>query len=452
MTSLEIEFPKYWVNDAFYPLLFDRSRYLMLRGGGGSSKSYFAIDKIIFRMLHEENNRFLFVRAVKDTIRNSMYRLFKDRVGQLGLNQFFIFKDTLLEIQSPYTSSEILCVGMNDRERLKSIADPTGAWVEECTELDEQDFLQLNMRIRTDKGGYRQTIISFNPVDEYHWLRNYFPDPIEEDLIKKYDARQKRRKYNKKWIDFTLEEISSLMIRKIKVGNETAEISYRLHLSSYEDNRFINLEYKAELEDLKNKDINYWNIYARAMWGSIGGLVFNPMWKMEDFPTSFDEVFYGMDFGFVHPSVIVMVGIKDNKYYVKELAYEKGLTNQQFIKYVKEENLIESGGVIYADSAEPDRINEWVEADFNVIPAVKGNNSIKDGIDFLKSIEIYTNKNNYNINRELKTYKHKLDSNNKPIEGEYIKVNDDCIASIRYACYSHSKHNEVKVGFVTRAI
>jgi len=452
MQEVKVDFPKYWVNDAFYPLLFDQSRYEMLRGGSGSSKSYFAVDKIIYRCLREQNNRFLFVRAVKDTIRNSMYRLFKDRVYALGVDQFFEFRDTFLEITVPLTGCEIICVGMNDRERLKSIADPTSAWVEEATELDEQDFLQLNMRLRSEKGGYRQTIVTFNPIDEYHWLRTYFPDPIEEDLDKKYESRQQRRVRNKGWIDFKLDEISSRMIRKIKVGNEVAEIDYTLHLSSYEDNRFLNLEYKAELEDLRHKDINYWNIYAKAKWGSVGGLVFNPMWKFAEFPKDYDEIFYGLDFGYVHPSVLVMVGVKDDKYYVKELAYEKGMTNSAFIKYIKEESLIEGGAIIYADSAEPDRIDEWVNSGFDVYPSMKGNNSVKDGIDMLKSIDIYTCKDNYNLNRELKTYKHKLDNQGKPIEGEYIKVNDDCIAATRYAIYTHSKYNEVKVGFISRVV
>jgi hypothetical protein len=53
------------------------------------------------------------------------------------------------------------------------------------------------------EGGYRQTIVTFNPIDENHWLRGYFPDPIEEDLDKKYEERQRRRKYaNGAWIDF----------------------------------------------------------------------------------------------------------------------------------------------------------------------------------------------------------------------------------------------------------
>lgn len=449
--EVKVDFPRHWVNDAFYPLLFDKSRYLFLRGGRGSSKSYFAVDKIIYRSLKEKNNKFVFVRAVKDSIRNSMYKLFKKRVYMLGLEQFFEFRDTFLEVNVPITNSEIITVGMNDSERVKSIADPTTAWIEEVTELEEEDFYSFNAGLRTCPN-YIQTICSFNPIDENHWVKQFFPDQIEEDLDKKHEARQQRRRYNRGWIDFGLDEISSRMIRKVKVGNEIAEIDYCLHLSTYEDNRFVDLGYKATLEDMKSRDINWWNICAKGKWGTIGGLVFNPMWKIAEFPSSCDEVFYGLDFGYVHPSVLMMVGIKDNKYYVKELAYEKGLTNSAFIQYVKEEHLIESGGVVFADSAEPDRIDEWVNAGFDVFPSIKGNNSVKDGIDLLKSLDIHTVKENYNLNRELKTYKHKLDNQGKPIEGEYIKVNDDCIAATRYAIYTHSKYNDVKVGFVKRVI
>lgn len=448
LQNLEIEFPKHWVNDSFAPLLYDSSRYLILRGGRGSSKSYFAIDKIIYRMLKEKDNRFVFVRAVKDSIRNSMYKLFKDRVYSLNLEQFFQFKDTFLEVQCQATNSEIICVGMNDRERLKSLADPTSAWIEEVTELEEEDFFSFNAGIRTCKGDYIQTICCFNPIDENHWIKSFFPEPIEEDLDNKYDAKQRRRTYaNGKWIDFKLDEISSLYVRNVKVDKEIVPISYRLHLSTYEDNRFVGAEYRASLEDMKHRDINWWNICAKGKWGTIQGLVFNPMWKMADFPSSFDDVIYGLDFGFVHPSVLVMVGIKDGKYYVKELAYEKGLTNAQFIESVKKQGLIEGDDLIYADHR-PDYIEEWVNAGFNVVAADKGNDSVSKGVDFLKSIDIYTNKGNHNLNRELKTYKRKLDKNGKPIEDEFVKINDDCIDATRYACYSHSKQNSIKIGFI----
>lgn len=451
MQNIEVDFPKEFVNDAFYPMLFDQSRYLVMRGGAGSSKSYFAVDKIIYRCLHETANRFLFVRAIKDTIRNSMYRLFKDRVNQLKLEQFFEFRDTFLEVRIPTTETEIICVGLNDRERLKSIADPTSAWVEECTEIDDKDFYQLNMRLRSDKGGYRQTIVTFNPIDEEHWIkRDMFPDVIEKVLEEKYEARQKRRRYNKGWIDFRLEEVTARMVRKITVGDEVAEIDYCLHLSSYEDNRFVNLEYRAELEDLKDKDYNYWQVYAKGKWGTISGLVFNPTWRKKPIPQSFDEVIYGMDFGFVHPNVLVMVAIKDGEYYVKELIYERGLSNAQFIEMAKQDKCLEGDDVVYADNHRPEYIDEWVNAGFNVLPAEKGNDSVEKGIDMLKSINIYSNDDNINLNKELKLFKYKLDQHGKPIEGEFVKLNDDAIAAVRYAIFSHSKHNDVKVGFVTR--
>ena len=84
----------------------------------------------------------------------------------------------------------------------------------------------------------------------------------------------------------------------------------------------------------------------------------------------------------------------------------------------------------------------------NVKEAEKGNDSVEKGIDLLKSIKIFTNEENTHLNKELKTYKYKSDSNGKPIEGEYVKINDDVIDATRYAVYSHSKSKIIRIGFV----
>ena len=357
-----------------------------------------------------------------------------------------------MQIICPATESEIICLGMNDRERIKSIAEPTSAWIEEATEIEERDSRQINMRLRSGKGGYRQTIYTFNPIDENHWIRKeFFPTEIDNILDAKYDKRiSKRKRLQKDWVDWDLEEVSTHMVRKILHDGKEVPISYRHHLSTYEENPYVDIEYKAELEDLKEKDYSYWLIYAKARWGAIGNLVFDKVWRFAEFPTSCDEIFYGLDFGFVHPAVLVMVGVKDDNYYVKELSYVKGMTTQQLIAHYKEEKLIEQDGLIYADSEAPDKIDEFDSAGFNIEPAVKGQGSLSAGIDFLKSINIFSHKDNVNLNRELKTFKRKTDSNGRPIEDEFIKLNDDCIAATRYAVWSHAQHNDVKVGFVTR--
>ncbi len=454
---MQIEFRKNAFIDSFYPLLFDQARYEILRGGGGSGKSYFAVQKIAYRMLTENNNRFLFVRAVKDTIRNSMYKQFKDYIFTNNLESAFEFRETDMQINCPSTNSEIICLGMNDRERIKSIAEPTSAWVEEATELDERDFRQLNMRIRSERGGYRQTIITFNPIDENHWLRKeFYPPEIDELLDQKYDIRMAKRKamraHKGEWTEFELSEVSTSMQRIINVDGQKIPITYTHHLSTYEENPYVNYEYRAELEDLKVKDYGYWLVYAKARWGSIGDLVFSPMWKMAEFPKSCDEVFYGLDFGYVHASALMMVGIKDGKYYVKELDYSKGYTTKDLIDHYREEGFIERDGLIYADSESPEKIDEFDAAGFNVTPAIKGQGSVAAGVDFMKSVEIFTHKDNVNLNRELKTWKRKLGTDGKPIEDEFVKLNEDCIAATRYAIYSNSQAHDVKVGFVTRAV
>jgi PBSX family phage terminase large subunit len=449
---MEIEFKKNAFIDSFYPLLFDKARYEVLRGGRGSGKSFMAVQKFCYRMLTEYNNRFLFVRAIKDTIRQSMYAQFKKYVYTNNLSSAFEFRDTDMVISCSSTNSEIIHLGLNEPQRTKSVAEPTSAWIEEPTEIDERAFRDLNLGVRSTIGGYIQTVLTFNPVDENHWLRKeFFPPQIDEILNQKYDKRiQKKRKTGDKWIDYDIEDVSTRMVNNVNVNGLIIPLITTQHLSTYEDNPFVNPEYRAELEDLKGKDYPYWLVCAKAQWGTVGDRVFDKMWKFAEFPQSCDEVFYGLDFGYIHPAALVMVGIKDKKYYVKELAYIKGEVPRELIQTFKEENLIEKDGLIYADAESPSSIDEFEQAGFNIVPAIKGQGSVNDGVQFMKSVEIFTHSDNVNLNRELKTWKRKIGSDGKPIEGEYSKLNEDCIAATRYAIWSHAQQHDVKVGFVTR--
>ena len=67
-------------NETFFPLFFDKHRFLVLKGGGGSGKSIFAGRKILERVTTEEGHRFLVCRKVGKTIRESC---FNQLVGQL---------------------------------------------------------------------------------------------------------------------------------------------------------------------------------------------------------------------------------------------------------------------------------------------------------------------------------------------------------------------------------
>ena len=51
-TSIDLTEIESVINPTFWPLLHDQSRTLMLRGGRGSSKSYFWSSKIVYRVLN----------------------------------------------------------------------------------------------------------------------------------------------------------------------------------------------------------------------------------------------------------------------------------------------------------------------------------------------------------------------------------------------------------------
>lgn len=137
-------------NEAFFPLFADEHRYLVLMGGGGSGKSIFAGRKVLERVTSESGHRYLVVRKVAKTLRESCFR-------QLVSQAYQYYRGALAEEHPINRSdmrmrfsngSEILFAGLDDVEKLKSIYGVTGIWIEEASELLESDFNQLDIRLR----------------------------------------------------------------------------------------------------------------------------------------------------------------------------------------------------------------------------------------------------------------------------------------------------------------
>ena len=61
------------VNKVYYPLFLDESRYLVLYGSAGSGKSVFITQKILKRVIEEPGHKFLVIRKVGKTIRESVF-------------------------------------------------------------------------------------------------------------------------------------------------------------------------------------------------------------------------------------------------------------------------------------------------------------------------------------------------------------------------------------------
>jgi phage terminase large subunit len=86
---------------------------------------------------------------------------------------------------------------------------------------------------------------------------------------------------------------------------------------------------------------------------------------------------------------------------------------------------------IIADSAEPKSIQEIYAEGFNIHGAIKGPDSIKQGIDILKRYKINVTANSHNLKKELYSYIWKKDKTGKMLN-EPIDAFNHLIDPLRY--------------------
>jgi phage terminase large subunit len=245
---------------------------------------------------------------------------------------------------------------------------------------------------------------------------------------------------NQIFLTYNPKQEQSYINKKVRYFSDVTLIK-----STYKDNPMISEEYVNIIESLKDQNERLYKVFALGEYANVEGKVYMNIKNTREYPQKFDEVIYGLDFGFNNPSCLLKIGIKDKVFYITELLYETKLTNSGLISHLN--NLITSKGkkdFIYADSSEPARIEEIYRAGFNIKPA---NKSLNAGIDYIKSSEIYTNPSNINFNSELEIYCYKKDKNENFLD-EPVKFIDHAMDAMRYAIYTHSR-NRSRVGIRT---
>ncbi len=153
------------IYDAFFAT---EKRYVLLYGSAGSGKSHVAAQKLLLRALEEPGHRIPSFRKVKDTVRRSTFQRFKDILSaEAHLKRAVHPYETTMDIK--LAGSVIWNLGLDDADKIKSIVDPTAAWVEEADQLNwtgdlDDDFTQIDLRLRGPSPSYKQIILTFNPT------------------------------------------------------------------------------------------------------------------------------------------------------------------------------------------------------------------------------------------------------------------------------------------------
>lgn len=232
--EVNINISKKVFNQSFIPYLNNDKRYLVFYGGAGSGKSYFVVERYIYKLLNSKRFNLLVVRATGKSNRDSTFALFKQVISRWNISKYFKVNESDLRIKCLLNGHEIIFSGLDDVEKLKSVTfskgELTDIWIEEASEVLEADFNQLDVRLR-GKGTKKQIVISFNPIDINHWLKRRFFDRKEDNI--------------------------------------------EIYHSTYKDNDFLDDDYKKLLESYKDTDEYYYNVYCLGQWGVLGKTVFD---------------------------------------------------------------------------------------------------------------------------------------------------------------------------------
>jgi len=347
MTTIDWSDLPDWTNDAYKPLYTNWNRFNVVYGGSGSGKSHFLAQRFVYRLLEDIGFNLLVVRKFGVTNRFSTFALFRQVISQWNMGHFFQFNKSDLTITCLPTGNQVLFLGMDDPEKVKSITFANGIlssiWCEEASELNEADMMQLDLRLRGFSPIPFQITVSFNPISAYHWLKSYFFDnkPDGCTILK----------------------------------------------TTYLDNRFIDAGYKARLDSLTGTARQ---VYALGEWGVTEGLVFKDFGQSA-IPDNAKRLGLGLDFGFSSdPAALIEVWQRGDELYLDERVYQTGLTNTDLSNEMKRIG-IDRYAKIIADSAEPKSIEDLHRAGWNVHPAKKGPDSIRFGLDFMLSKGLQSN-------------------------------------------------------------
>lgn len=389
-----------FINDAYYPYLTDYRYYQVFKGGGSAGKSVFIAQKIVYNMIYKVGYNGLCLRKIAADNHISTFQELIKAIDSFGLtNEFVVIKSRgAEEITFRGNGNKIIFKGLDDVRKLKSITFKTGpmvfVWIEEADEIEESDLNELMVRLRGRSRIQKHFMISFNPIDIDSWLKSRFFDRVLDPAD-----------------GFILE-------------------------TDYRDNRFLTALDIKNLLSLEHIDYQRYRVYVLNQWGDWKGLKVFSNLKIHEFDyreSDYSNLRHGMDFGFVHANTLMRTGYREGELYIVDEIYAKGMENPAWIQHVESTGFLKEYWIA-ADSASPAYISQFNNAGFRVVGVRKGPGSLKNGIDYLKSlkaIHIHPKRCPHAVREFQKFSRRQLKDGT--VTEEYVELDDDTISGVRYA-------------------
>ena len=376
------------INIKFKPLYTDKSRYFVLTGGRGSSKSY-SVSDFIVRLLLEAGHTVLFTRYTLTSAHISIIPEFVEKINLLGLGELFQITKTEITCSN---GSRIIFRGIqtssgNQTANLKSIQGVTTWVLDEAEELtDETVFDKIDESIRV-KALQNRVILILNPVTSAHWIYKRFFEHGNQ-------------------------------------GNTTY-----IHTTYLDNIKHLSDSFIEKATELKAKNELKYNHRFLGQWlDQADGVVFTNWIEGEPLPDIEAMEIYGQDYGFSNdPTTLIrcLIDTKQKVIYLQEMFYQTGLSTEQIAVLNK---TYAPGQLIIGDSAEPRLIDELRQRSINIKPAEKGQGSVSAGLLGMQDYQLIVHPDSHNLKKELRNYVW-LDSTAKLVIDDYNHLID----AARYA-------------------
>lgn len=268
---MKINFDRRLFGGNFFHLMkylkVDDIRYIFCYGGSSSGKTYGLVQSILIHTLIDNKNTLVF-RKVMASIRKTIFNDFKTAINQLNLNDYFIIQD--LKIKSR-EGAVIDFLGMDDSEKIKGISSYQRIIIDELTELELTDWLQVRKRLRGVKG--QKCICTFNPVSNTHWIKTTIFDMLNwKELPTTYGKLGDT--ITEAQIDFSGRYVA---LRSTYLNNPYVVGGVDENGNNY---GFVDKATIESFEEDKKLDENYYRIYCLGQWGVLkSGLEFYRMYS-----------------------------------------------------------------------------------------------------------------------------------------------------------------------------
>ena len=183
------------IAEKFRPLLTEHYRYKLYYGGRAGGKSYAFADCLL--LLARQKKLFIAcVREVQNSIKDSVYKLLKDRADAYNFDDFIFYED---RIENIVTGSKFVFKGLKDqnKQNIKSLEGVDICWCEESQAITKESFEVLDPTIRKagselwfsmNRENENDAIwraIAANPDDQTLIVKvNYYDNPFCPDEMK----------------------------------------------------------------------------------------------------------------------------------------------------------------------------------------------------------------------------------------------------------------------------